>query len=407
MRAEGAETGRATEAGFRIFVITPPGIEPITLAELAGLGVRGEVHRGGIAFNGDAMLTQRANLELRSASRVVVRLGVFRARALGELARRSATLPWERFVRAGEAIDLRVTSKKSRLYHTEAIAERVAEGASARLGGQVEHQTSGSDDDAGAARRLVIVRAAQDEFTVSIDSSGALLHMRGYRQAVARAPIRENLAAAVLLAAGYDGTAPLLDPMCGSGTIAIEGALIARDIAPGSGRGFAFEQWPAFDRAAWASMRDAIRARSRAAAPAPIVGSDRDAGAIEASASNAGRAGVAADLELRIAALSAVRPPSDTPGWLVTNPPYGVRIGEERALRDLYARLGQLVRERFQGWNVAIVSGSDRLAQATGLEWRELFRTRTGGLPVRALVHAAGAGQLRGAKRGRPSRRSM
>jgi putative N6-adenine-specific DNA methylase len=242
------------------------------------------------------------------------------------------------------------------------------------------------DSGEDAERQRFVVRVVRDEFTVSADSSGELLHRRGYRLETAKAPLRETLAAAMVLASGWRPERPLADPFCGSGTIAIEAAMLARRLAPGLGRGFAFERWPGFDAAAWRAARARAAAEALPDAPAPIVAADRDAGAVAAARANAGRAGVSTSIDFREAPLSALAPPAG-PGALVTNPPYGVRIGEEARLRDLYATLGRLARERLDGWTLAMLAANPRLEGATGLAWRELFRTSNGGIPVRLVAY--------------------
>jgi putative N6-adenine-specific DNA methylase len=225
----------------------------------------------------------------------------------------------------------------------------------------------------------------RDVCTISADTSGALLHRRGYRQAVAKAPLRETIAAAMLLGSDWPGNVPLMDPMCGSGTIPIEAALLARRIAPGLNREFAFKQWPEFDADGWARIVAEAREQELSASPAPIQGSDRDAGAVEAARTNAERAGVASDIEVGRRSLSAIAPPEGR-GWLVTNPPYGARIGESGSLRDLYAALGNVVRARFAGWTVAVLSPGDMLQRQIGLDLRERFATLNGGIRVRLAV---------------------
>jgi putative N6-adenine-specific DNA methylase len=188
----------------------------------------------------------------------------------------------------------------------------------------------------------------------------------------------------MLLATGWDGGVPLMDPLCGSGTIPIEAALIARRIAPGLARRFACEQWPGFDGVSWSVLRDTARSRVLPRAPARIFGSDRDAGAIEAATENARRAGVLDAVELRRVALSGVEPPPE-PGIVLTNPPYGVRLGQDRDLRDLYAQLGHTLRLRCAGWRVALLSARDELASQTTLELRPTLRTTNGGIRVKLL----------------------
>src|SRR5215207_7142633 len=228
---------------YDAFAITAPGLEPLTVAELRALGAdNARAAEGGVTFAASRAILYAANLELRTASRVVVRAGEFGAKAFHELERRAGKVPWETFVSPNLGVSLRVTCRKSRLYHSDAVAERVAAAITARV--KNSRIVGDVGDETDLSHQLVIVRLFHDRCTVSIDSSGALLHRRGYRQAVGKAPIRETVAAAALIASGWPAAAPLVDPMCGSGTIPIEGALIARRIAPGLHRSFAFEQWP-------------------------------------------------------------------------------------------------------------------------------------------------------------------
>ena len=231
----------------------------------------------------------------------------------------------------------------------------------------------------------MLVRLLHDRCTVSVDSSGALLHLRGYRQAVGKAPIRETLAAAALLAAGWRGDSALLDPMCGSGTIPIEGALIARRIAPGLRRSFAFEHWPDFDAKTWAKVREKAESAMLAASAVVIQGSDRDAGAIESARSNADRAGVGSTVEFAERSISAVEP-AGKQGMVVSNPPYGVRVGDRDRLRNLYAQLGKVMRSKAPDWRVALISADEVLERQTGLDLRPVLRTSNGGIRVRVMV---------------------
>ncbi|MDQ3951110.1 MAG: class I SAM-dependent RNA methyltransferase, partial [Gemmatimonadota bacterium] len=325
---------------------------------------------------------------------------VFRARTFHELERHARKLPWARFVPPGAPVRFRVTSRKSRLYHTDAIAERLADAAATRVGAVPASDGSGDagpagtreeddvydyDDNDEAAAQLFIVRVVRDVCTVSADSSGALLHRRGYRQAVAKAPLRETIAAAMLLGSEWPGTVPLIDPMCGSGTIPIEAALLARRIAPGASRRFAFQRWPEFDGAISARIVGEAREQELRRAPTPIRGSDRDAGAVEAARANAERAGVAADVELDQRPLSAIEP-SMSCGWVVTNPPYGVRVADAGAVKDLYAALGNVLRARFRGWRLALLSPGESLERQVGVMLRERFATLNGGIPVRLVT---------------------
>ncbi len=382
-----------TSNPLSIFAATAPGLEPLAAAELRALGIQGAPEQGGVAWSGTAEELYAANLWLRTASRVTVGAAEFRARTFFELERHARKIPWERWVGKGRAVRLRVTSRKSKLYHEGAIAERVLDAIERRVGSlagaEVARDDEGDDDASDA--QLFVVRFVRDACIVRADSSGALLHLRGYRQALARAPLRETLAAASLLGSRWPGDAPLLDPMCGSGTIPIEAALMARGIAPGLAnadrepRRFAFQEWPDADPAAWSRVVERARDAIRPAAPAPIQGSDRDAGAIEAATSNAARAGVLDDLALAVAPVSAIDPPAGR-GWIVTNPPYGVRVGETEALRNLYAALGHAARQRAPGWTLALLSAEARLDAQVDVPFADAFQTRNGGIPVHLAV---------------------
>ncbi len=371
-----------------LWVVTAPGLEAITAAECEALGMRPRVDEpGGISLVGGPASLYRANLHLRTASRVLVRIGTFHADRFDELERRVAELPWERYVMPGRPVRFRVTCRKSRLYHSDAVAERFARQLRRRVGTDIEVREAGAGDtraDAGSDEQLVIVRLLRDECTVSVDASGASLHARGYRAAVGRAPLRETLAAAMLLAARWDPRTPLADPMCGSGTIAIEGAMLARAIAPGFGRSFAFEHWAAFDASAWNDLRDQASAAVLAAAPAAIHASDRDAGAVAAAEANAERAGVAADLTIARETVSDFEPPVGR-GAIVSNPPYGIRVGDPGPLRDLYARLGDVVRLRAAGWTLALLTADVPLERQLRLPLAPMFTTTNGGIPVRCM----------------------
>lgn len=349
----------------------PPGVEPITAAELAAVGVSVTGRSAGlVAFRARPRQLYAVNLWSRTATRVLVRIASFRAETIAELDRGAAAAPWERYLGPGQGIALRVSSSASRLYHTGLIEERIAAAARAAAGDPV----------------LVVAHVHHDRVTISVDASGAPLYQRGWRQRGGRAPLRENLAAALLVASGYDGADPLVDPLCGSGTIAVEAALLGRDRPPGGGRSFAFERWPSFEPGTWASVRAEAAARERPAAGVAIVGSDRDAGAVDAARANAERAGVAGDVAFHRRALAAVTAPGGRPGFVVANPPYGARVTGGRDLRDLYAALGKRLREGFAGWHVGLLVADPVLAGHTGLVLTERLRTGNGGIPVRVMA---------------------
>jgi len=334
-----------------------------------------------------------ANLHLRTATRLVVRFAEFTATTFAELERAATALPWDDWVLPGWPVSFRVTSHRSALHHTDAIAER--------LHRATDRPPPVEGDGREAA--LVVVRVDRDGFTLSVDSSGEPLHKRGWRVEVAKAPLRETLAAALLLGTGWDGSTPLVDPFCGSGTIPIEAALLARRRAPGAGRGFAFADWPTFRPGTWASVTGEAIDRERPGGSVAIVAADRDAGAAEAVRANAERAEIGDDVQIRLSSISDLVPPEGgTVGSVLTNPPYGVRIGGGE-LRNLYARAGQVFLQRFAGWTVGMLVADERLAGHAGLPLQPVLRTSNGGIDVTLLAGRADAARPR---RPRPAPRA-
>jgi putative N6-adenine-specific DNA methylase len=386
--------GKVSHTRYACYAITTPGLEEVTGAELRALGHQVRSETGGIGFHADPTQLVAASIELRTATRVIVRIGQFEARAFHDLEIRAKRIPWEAYAAPGTRVRFRVTSHKSKLFHQDAIAERLLTSVQHRLGSGAGASFAVGDEDeledhaAAADEQLFVVRLAHDTCTISADSSGALLHRRGYRVTGGKAPMRETLAAAMLLGIGWDGSQPLLDPFCGSGTIPIEAALLARRIAPNLPRGlrgdFACLRWPAFDQAAAGPALARAMDRVLLASPVPIAGSDRDSSAIAGARVNAERADVP-EVAFTVAPFSAVDPP-ELPGWIVTNPPYGVRIGEQKRLRALYAQLGKLMRTRWSGWRLAMLESQREVRRFTGLTMREVASTRNGGIRVRLVT---------------------
>jgi putative N6-adenine-specific DNA methylase len=368
------------------FATCAPGLETILAAELEALGLpalrqaRGAAVSGGVLFSAELADLARANRRLRTASRVLARVGMpFYARSFEELLARAARLPWDRFLTPTTPIALRVTCRASRLYHSDAVAERVVFAMAQRFG--VDPILSSFDEDQGGEAQLIVVRLVDDECTISVDTSGAHLHRRGYRLATAKAPLRETLAAAMLLGAAWDPATPLLDPFCGSGTIAIEAALIAAGRAPNGARALPLSRWPC---AAGVDLGAAEPASAPPPAQPHIVASDRDAGAIAAAQANAERAGVAGWIAFRQHSVSDIAPPPGR-GWVVTNPPYGQRLGGAD-LRNLYARLGDVLRQRCSGWQAIILASDPALVRQTRLPLSTAWSSDNGGIAVSAFV---------------------
>lgn len=426
---------------LRLFAVAAPGTEALVASELRALPAidpGGIIEQpGGVEWQGDLAALYRASLQLRIATRLYVRLGELRALRFDELVRGLARLPWRRFAPTGPVRNAEVpllvtaTAHRCRLIHTGALAERVAialdqAGLAVRPISAEQAEAAGPD----AAVLRVLVRGESDRFSVSVDSSGALLHRRGYRQDATPAPLRETLAAALLAQLGWPsvrtGTGPapksegddeaLCDPMCGSGTLLIEGALLRLRRAPGLGRRFAFHHWPGFDEALWRRLLDEAQAQERPLAPGRIFGGDIDPQAVQAAQRNAERAGLKGLVDIAVADVARSRLPAGRgPGLVACNPPYGRRIGagpsspereparepargpargpeRERGrgrggpggLAPLYRAIGRFARSQ-PGWRLAILTTSPALAGLAGPVQRS-HRLHNGGLLVHLCV---------------------
>ena len=336
---------------FDIFLITAPGLETLLADEATELGLDvTSAIPGGVTVNGDWQTVWRANLHLRGATRILARFAEFRAMHLAQLDKRSHKIPWTELLPQGASVRVDATCRKSRIYHAKAATQRVETALVETIGATIAKE----------ADFTIRVRIEDDLCTFSLDTSGESLHKRGHKEQVNKAPMRETLAALFLRAAGYDGTAPMYDPMCGSGTFPIEAAEIASKMDAGRSREFAFQNLQNYDP-------DQFDALHGTAVPqtAPTFGSDRDAGAIRMSIANAERAGVAAQFDIK--PISDITPPTDQPGLVISNPPYGGRIGNKKPLYGLYASFGTRMKSEFCGWRVAIVTSERSLAKATGL----------------------------------------
>ena len=341
---------------FEIFLVAPPGLEPVLAEEAREKGFADAAAvPGGVTFTGGWTDVWRANLTLRGATRVLARIGSFRAFHLAQLDKRARKFPWGDILRPDVPVRVDVsTNKKSKIYHAGAAKQRLETAIAEELGAPV------SED----AEVQVKVRIDDNLVILSIDTSGESLHKRGYKGGVGKAPMRETMAALLLRACGYDGTEPVVDPMCGSGTFPIEAAEIAKGLMPGRARSFAFEKLNGFDDALWQDMRGSTKPH-----PTDLVfyGSDRNVNVIGMAKENAERAGVADCIRFTPAPVSDLQRPDGPPGLVFVNPPYGARIGKKKDLFALYGSLGKVLMERFSGWRVGIVTSDTGLANATGL----------------------------------------
>lgn len=354
-----------------------PGLAPALLRECQALGWPARAEEGGVAFAQDPTRLVEANLRLRSASRVWLRLASFPAHDLDAL-RRGLESADPRAVVGPVALSLSGAVEGSRLGRVDRLLE------SAERAWRVRSVDS---EDAQA----VLLRIERDVCTVSVDTSGELLYRRGYRQEISRAPLRETLGAGLLILAGYSGTEALWDPLCGSGTIPIEAALIALRRAPGSGRGFAFERWPGFSADALRAIRERVSAEALAKATSPIWGTDLHAGSLGTARRNARRAGVldALRLERQDATKPTLSPPAET-GLVVANLPYGIRVGEKRELEALYRGLSQMLRQRLPRWRVALFVAKESPTRALELEVEQRVAISNGGIRCELIVGRPG-----------------
>ncbi|MGE0701973.1 MAG: class I SAM-dependent RNA methyltransferase [Hyphomicrobiaceae bacterium] len=358
-----------TDGDLEIFFAAPPGLEAALLGEVREQAfARARPVAGGVTAKGAWRDVWRACLGIRGASRIVPRFTQFRAVHLSQLDKSARRVPWESVLRKDVPFRVEASCRASRIYHTGAAAERVERAIREELGAEAS----------ATAEVCVRVRIERDMCSIGVDAGGELLHKRGFKEEVAKAPLRETMAALLLRCCGFTGSEPVLDPMCGSGTFVIEAAEIAAGLAPGRGRHFAFEKLATFDAAVWREMRGSGAEAASAATPCRFYGSDRDAGAVRISRANAERAGVATITEFRQLAIEEIERPAGPPGLVIVNPPYGARIGDRQALAPLYRALGAAVAGRFSGWRVGLVTTEKPLAQATGLPF---------GPPAPAIPH--------------------
>jgi putative N6-adenine-specific DNA methylase len=368
------------DAELEIFLVAAPGFEAALCAEAREKSfASAKAIDGGVTVRGDWSEAWRANLEIRGASKVIVRIGSFRAFHLAQLDKRARRIAWGDVLRRDVPFRVEATCRKSRIYHSGAAAQRIERAIKEAFGAPASPE----------ADVTIKARIEDDLVTIGVDTSGETLHKRGHKEAVNKAPMRENLAALFLRLSGYDGSEPILDPMCGSGTFVIEAAEIAAGLKPGRSRRFAFEKLATFDEHKWQKMRAASGAAQTAFC---FHGSDRDAGAITMCRDNAARAGVSDVTTFAQLTVSEVIAPDGPPGLVIVNPPYGDRIGDKQRLSALYRALGQTLATRFSGWRVSLVTNEAALANATGLPFGQpsgpyshggirIFLFQTGQLP--------------------------
>lgn len=353
----------------QFFAIVPPGFEQLCAHELSQIvSSPVAVEHGGVFFEGKLRELYLANLWLRCASRVLVRLDTFGCRDFPTLFRKAARLPWGRFIKPGRAIQVRVSCHQSRLNHTNRIAETLTDAITKALGSGI------NETEQQTPPQLVFVRFDQDQCQLSIDSSGELLHRRGYRGQMTPAPMRETLAAGCLMHFGWHGEKDFCDLLCGSGTLAIEAALIAANLPPGRQRSFAFQQWPGYRDGLWQALLSEARQQQQAV-QVHIQASDLCPDAIAAARHNSQRAGVSELLTLSQQDYQLAKPPSSSGLWL-SNPPYGERLKSDLSTRQLYTALQRKLEDDFPGWRGGVIFPQQQMSAAATLKFRN------GGLAV-------------------------
>ncbi len=366
---------RPTFVNHEFYATAPRGAEDLLAAELTALGVAApKLRTGGVAFSGTLLDGYRACLWSRIASRVLLRLAQLSASDADSLYEAARAVAWEDHLRPGASFAIAAAGRPrpdSGIDNTHFAALRVKDALVDRLR---ERWGARPDVDLDSPDLRLRLHLAGDRATLSVDLAGEGLHRRGYRVASVAAPLRENLAAAVLLRAGFRGSEPAcVDPMCGSGTLLTEAAWIAADVAPGLARErFGFHGWAGHDAAAstaWDKLRAEAEARRSAGLQARLprlVGYDAEPDAVRAALACVEAAGLRGIVHIERRSLANVEAP-EGPGLVVCNPPWGERLGHRRELESLYAALGRLLRERFAGWDAAILTGDPSLGQALGI----------------------------------------
>ena len=414
----------ATELTDRYVAIAARGIEPVTASELRNLGATDVTEViGGVQFTGNQSVLYRACLELRSASRVVKPLKEFAAANPEMLYSQVRRIPWEIYLDQHKTLAVYATIQGTGGRSKEVGGQPVKSGPAKRneRGPQRGTRSGGSHPEAKgqginhsqyAALKIkdaIVDRLRQElgarpnvdtinpdlrihaffavgRCTLSIDAIGASLHERGYRKSSTEAPLKETLAAAIVDLSGWNGSVPLYDPMCGSGTLLIEAARKALQIAPNLNRErFACQRWPDHDRLVWNETVAAAKARRINTLVAPIFGSDQDPAAIRAAKSNAEAAGVAEFIQFEQRRIEDSVPPTQAPGLILTNPPYGERLGKDDKLEQFYEKIGAVWKERFPGWTACFFAGNLGLTRSLGLEATARYKLYNGPLDCRLL----------------------
>jgi len=366
------------------FATCAPGLEPLLHAEVRALRLaNNEQQVGGVSFDGTIADAWRANLELRTAIRVLLRLSRFDATDADALYRGVEEVDWQTLLAPEGTLWVDARTSSSELSHSRFVEQRTKDAIVDQLRARTGKRPT---VDRESPDLRLNVHLHRDRATLSIDTSGDSLHRRGWRRAQGRAPLAETLAAALIQLSGWDRRAPLLDPFVGSGTILVEAGLLASGTAPGLFRpSFGFERLPGHDARAFAALRETLRERIRIPRKLRLIGGDVDPARIEEARANAASAGLEELMTLEVADARSFDPRPGWNAWIVTNPPYGERMGREDELVGLYRAFGELLRARCGGYSLALLTASPRLADALGLPDLRTKPVTNGGLDCALL----------------------
>jgi putative N6-adenine-specific DNA methylase len=367
------------------FATVARGLEPLAATELETLGGKAvSPEFCGVSFKGDQRLLYRVNLWSRLVFRILVKLGQCPCRDADELYRGIQQVDWRQWLPPGKTLAVDATGKNRRLNHTHFTALQVK---NAIVDQQRQHWGERSNVDPQNPDVRVNVHIRHDHCTISLDSSGRSLHRRGYRPAVGTAPLKESLAAALVQLSAWPGDVPLLDPLCGSGTLPLEAALSALNMAPGLfQQEFGFQTWTNFDGALWQQLRQEAEAAQRKELPVMVGGCDRDLEVLHQARVNARRCGIADQMRFFQQDLATLEAPADS-GFILCNPPYGARLGHREELGAFYQLLGDVLKQRFKGWTAFVLSGNKDLAKYIGLKSAQRIPVYNGALPCQWMKY--------------------
>ena len=367
----------------RYFATTSRGLEDVLAEEIRALGGReARTAAGGVSFTGDTALGYRANLWLRTANRVLLHLSDFHAPTPAVLYEGVAAIPWSEIFPVRKTIAVDATVRESGVTHSHFAAQKAKDAVVDRFR---ESLGARPNVDPLSPDIRINVRIVRDACTLSLDLSGESLNRRGYRDNPQEASLRETLAAGLVLLSGWDGRTPLVDPVCGAGTIPIEAALFATNTAPGVRRRvFAFQHLSDYDRTLWDSLVAGAREKRSPSAAARSEGSDLSPEAIRSAQRNARRAGVSAVAALHTRDIKEFHP-SGPPGIILCNPPYGVRMRPGPGEEVFYRELGHVFKKRCAGWTAYVLSGDPDATRHIGLKASRKFPLMNGPIDCRLL----------------------